>query len=201
MKALLRFVLLRIMLALALVAVAGLLWTLLGFATSSPESAARASANVETQNRLVPGSFHVLTTVSYPGGRIVVYNARVRAWHHMPAMEVTGEQAVNQVLGHWAGSSGGLGGPVSNDPTHVANVSQTAFMAGDRSMYSVLVVRPLSARARTLNLMYRDGRTAHIRVHRPLVVTVTHAPNVRSITISDARGTVVWPVSSPARRS
>lgn len=202
MSAALRGILVRIVWAAALLGVAALFWVLLGFITTSPESAAKAAASMATNHRLVSGSFHVLKTVSYPGGKVVVYSARVRAGQdgdRWPAMKITGEQAVDQRFGHWAATSGGWGGPASNDPRNIADVSQTAFQANGRSKYAVVAVRPLSPRARTLNLTYLNGRTVHRALHGRLFVTVTHAPRVCAITISDARGTVVWPtVAVPA---
>jgi hypothetical protein len=193
MSAMLRSILIRVVGAVALLGVAGLVWVVLGVVTTSPESAAKDAVSIGTQNLLVPGSFHVLKTVSYPGGKVVVYSARVRASGHVPAMEITGEQAVDQRMGHWAGSSGGWGGPTSNGPKNIADVSETAFRANDRSMYAVVAVRPLSPRARVLNLTYLNGRTAHRALHGRVFVTVAHATRVCAITISDAEGRVVWP--------
>ncbi len=68
--------------ALALLAMTVILWILLEMVTTSPESTAEDGATMATNHQLVPGSFHVLTTVPFPAERIVVYSARVRATKH-----------------------------------------------------------------------------------------------------------------------
>jgi hypothetical protein len=197
MKAAGRSILLTLVGAACAVVLAGLMWAVLGVLGTTPESAAQSGATNATGRELVSGTFRVLASTTFPSGRVIVYAARARAYGRVPAMDITGEEIVEQRFGHWTATSGGWGGPANASPKNVADVSQDTFLASDGNRYTVLVVRPLSRRARTLNLTYSNGRAAHLMLARPAFVTVTRAQAVCGIRIADATGRVIWPYPAP----
>jgi hypothetical protein len=194
MNAALRGIGVRAIWTLALLVLAGVFWIVVGFVTTTPESAARDAATMATANHIVPGSFHVIATASFRAGKVVVYDARIRPYGHMPAMQIRGEQFVQSRFGHWGASSGGWGGPVRHSPKDVANVDQTTLVSNGRLQYTATVVQRLSSRARTLVLVYKRHRIVRYTLSDRPFVDVTAAPATCGLTILDTNGDVVWPV-------